>query len=143
MPATPTQAGHFSVDENGCLVTGAGARLQGRIGGPGSALGDLQVNAAALPPGSVPGSSMLCYAIDDRGKITVQLSDGAAYLCGQILLQNFQDPQALINEGNDLYSNLSAAGPLPDLAAPGSKGLGVIESEVLELACGEETNWPN
>jgi flagellar hook protein FlgE len=138
-----TQAGHFSVDENGYLLTGTGARLQGRTGGGLSPLGDLQINAAGLPPGSIPRSAMLCYTIDDRGKITVQLSDGACFLCGQVMLQNFEDPGALISEGNDLYSNMSAAGPLPALAAPGSNGLGAIESGVLELSNAGQTSWAN
>jgi flagellar hook protein FlgE len=138
-----TQAGHFSVDTNGYLLTGTGARLQGRIGGALSTVGDLQINAAGLPSGSIPGSTMVCYAIDEWGKITVQLPDGAYFLCGQVMLQNFQDPRALISEGNDLYSNLSAAGPLPALAAPGSNGLGVIQSGALELANAEQTSWPN
>ncbi len=138
-----TQAGHFSVDGNGYLLTGAGARLQGRIGGALSTVGDLQINAAGLPPGSVPGSTMVCYTIDEWGKITVQLSDGAWFLCGQVMLQDFQDPQALISEGNDLYSNMSAAGPLPALAAPGSNGLGIIQSGALELASAGQTSWPN
>jgi flagellar hook protein FlgE len=136
-----TQAGRFSVDENGYLLAGAGARLQGRIGGDLSPMGDLQIDAAGLPPGSIPRSTMLCYTIDDWGKISVQLSDGSCFLCGQIMLQNFQDPQALINEGNDLYSNLSAAGPLPALAAPGSSGLGAIQSGVLELSIAEPMSW--
>jgi flagellar hook protein FlgE len=138
-----TQAGHFSVDANGYLLTGTGARLQGRIGGALSTVGDLQIDAAGLPSGSIPGSTMVCYAIDESGKITVQLCDGAYFVCGQVMLQNFQDPGALISEGNDLYSNLSAAGPLPALAAPGSHGLGVIQSGALELANAEQTRWPN
>jgi flagellar hook protein FlgE len=138
-----TQAGNFTVDGNGYLLTGTGSRLQGSIGGGLSSAGDLKINAAGLPPGSIPGCTMLCYTIDDWGKITVQLSDGSYYLCGQVLLQNFRDPQALISEGNGLYSNMSAAGPLPALAAPGSNGLGVIQSEALELFNDEQSNWPN
>jgi len=138
-----TQAGYFSVDENGCLLTGAGARLQGRIGGALSTVGDLQINAAGLPPGSIPDFTMVCYTIDEWGKITVQLSDGAWFSCGQVMLQDFQDPQALISEGNDLYSNMSAAGPLPALAAPGSNGLGIIQSGALELAHTGQTSRLN
>jgi len=138
-----TQAGRFSIDENGCLLTATGARLQGRIGSALTAMGDLQINAAGLPPGSIPSSDMVCYTIDDWGRITVQLSDGAYYLCGQIMLQNFQDPQTLISEGNDLYSNMSAAGPLPALAAPGTNGLGIIQSEALELVPAGPTGWPD
>ena len=138
-----TQAGHFNVDASGYLLTGTGARLQGRLGGALSTVGDLQINVAGLSSSSIPGSAMMCYAIDEWGKITVQLSDGAWFLCGQILLQNFQDPQALISEGNDLYSNMTAAGPLPALAAPGSNGLGLIQSEVLELTNAGQMSWVN
>jgi flagellar hook protein FlgE len=139
-----TQLGHFSLDSNGFLVTNTGARLQGRTNGALSTLGDLQVNTADALSGSDPGSAMLCYSIDDLGRITVHLSDSTSFLRGQIMLQNFQDPQALVSEGNQLYSNLSAAGPLPALAAPGSNGLGAIQSGVLELSNDEPVDyWPN
>jgi flagellar hook protein FlgE len=134
-----TQGGHFTIDENGYLSTGTGARLQGGIGGGLCAVGDLQISAAGLPPGAIPGSWMVCYTIDEWGRITVQLSDGTYFSCGQVLLQSFQEPRALIREGHGLYSNLSAATPLPALAAPGSNGLGVIESDALELAGAEDT----
>jgi flagellar hook protein FlgE len=129
-----TQTGDFRIDTAGYFVTPTGARLQGRTDGMLSALGDLQINAASLLRASVPGSAMICYAIDEWGKITVQLSDGTYFLCGQVMLQNFQDPEALVSEGNELYSNLSAAGPLQSLTPPGSQGLGAIESNVLELS---------
>ena len=129
-----TQSGHFRIDENGFLLSGGRTRLQGRIGGDRSTLGDIQMIAAGLALDSIPGSAMLCYTIDDRGRITAHLSDGESYMCGQIMLQNFEDPQALVSERNDLYSNLTAAGPLPDLAAPGSHGLGALQPTVLELS---------
>jgi flagellar hook protein FlgE len=129
-----TQVGRFTVDDTGYLLSETAWRLQGRTGGELCPMGDLQVNAAGLPAASIPRSAMVCYTVDDWGKISVQLSDGAHYLCGQIMLQNFQDPQALIHEGHYLYSNLAAAGPLPCLAEPGSNGLGIIQSGVLELA---------
>jgi len=138
-----TQAGHFSLDCNGYLVTGDGARLRGRTGGARSALGDIRINVAGSPPAAAPDASLMCYSIDDWGKITVHLSDGTSFLRGQIMLQNFRDPEALVNEGNNLYSNLSAANPLPAMAAPGSKGLGAIQWGLLELASAGSTNWTN
>jgi flagellar hook protein FlgE len=135
-----TQAGHFSIDGSGYLLTDTGARLQGRIGAGLFNVGDLQISAAGLPPGSIPASSMVCYTIDERGKITVQLSDGTYFVCGQVVLQNFQEPRALFSQGHGLYSNLSSAGPLAGLAIPGSNELGVIESGALELANAEATN---
>jgi len=135
-----TQAGHFNLDASGYLVTGTGARVQGRTNGALSTLGDIQINAAD----SSSAPDMLSYSIDDLGKITVQLSDGTSFLRGQIMLQNFQDPQALVCEGHQLYSNMNVAGPLPTLAAPGSNGLGVIQMGILELSQSEPLDyWPN
>jgi flagellar basal body rod protein FlgG len=57
-------------------------------------------------------------------------------------LKNFQDPRALIREGNGLYSNMSAAGPLPIISPPGSNGLGIIQSGALELENAGEMAWP-
>jgi flagellar hook protein FlgE len=138
-----TQSGNFTLDEYCYLVTGAGVRLQGRISAARFPLGDLQIDAAGAPSTSAPDATMVCYSIDEHGKITVHLTDGTSFLRGQILLQNFQDPEALVNEGNNLYSNMSAAGPLPALAVPGSKGLGTIEWGALELAHGGSTSWTN
>jgi flagellar hook protein FlgE len=129
-----TAARHFRIDSKGCLVTGTGARVQGYADADLSIVGDIQINAAGLPSTSAPDSAMLCHSIDEEGKITVHLSDGTSFLRGQILLQNFQEPQALISEGRQLYSNMSDAGPLPALAAPGSNGLGVIQAGILEFS---------
>ena len=138
-----TQTRHFCIDDGGHLLTTGGARLQGRIGPGLCGWGDLRISAAGLPAGSVPASAMLCYSIDDWGKITVHLSDGSSYVCGQIMLQNFAEPQALVREGNELYSNLDDAGPLAEVATPGSDGLGVIQSGVLELSCPGLAHWLN
>ena len=62
------------------------------------------------------------------------LSDGTTFTRGQVLLQNFQDPQALISQSGNLYSNQAAAGPLTAMSAPGSSGLGSIQSGALELS---------
>jgi len=59
----------------------------------------------------------------------------------QILLQNFNDPSALVKEGNNLYSGFTAAGPTSGTTTlsgadntAGSNGLGSIQSGTLELA---------
>jgi flagellar hook protein FlgE len=49
-------------------------------------------------------------------------------------LQNFQNPGALVSQGNNLYSNMTEAGPLTAMGAPGSSGLGSIQSGALELS---------
>jgi flagellar hook protein FlgE len=50
---------------------------------------------------------------------------------GQVLLQNFAAPQNLLNQGDNLYSNLEAAGA-GTVTAPGSGGLGTIAAGQLE-----------
>jgi flagellar hook protein FlgE len=67
----------------------------------------------------------------------VRLTDNSEYTRGQILLQRFNDPQALMKEGQNLYSGLGAAGPLggsssPTPAAPLTNGLGTVVSGALE-----------
>ena len=54
-------------------------------------------------------------------------------------------PQALLKEGNNLYSGISAAGPLggaesPTMAAPKSGGLGGIRANALEASNVDLTN---
>ena len=64
----------------------------------------------------------------------MNLSDGTSFVRGQVLLQNFQDPSELVSVGNNLYSNMANAGPLAAMTAPGSSGLGNIQSGALELS---------
>lgn len=134
-----TQSGHFSLDGDGFLVTDLGARIQGRTYGGNSPVGDIQINAAGL----ASAASMMCFSIDDRGKIIVYLTDGTSFLRGQVMLQNFSDPEALVHEGNELFSNLVAAGPLAALAAPRSNGLGAIQWGFVELAHAGSPIWNN
>ena len=89
------------------------------------------MNLFYWPFSTIPVAS---YAIDQTGKINVRLSDGTEFVRGQVLLQNFTDPQVLVKEGDNLYSGLSSAGPLATPASPGSSGLGKVESGALELS---------
>ena len=82
---------------------------------------------------------MTGFSIDSLGKVNVKLSDGSEYVRGQILLQSFKDPQALQKEGANLWSGIGSAGPLggsasPTPGAPGTNGLGKLESGALELS---------
>jgi flagellar hook protein FlgE len=60
--------------------------------------------------------------------------DGVSQVVGQIMLQNFQDPNALQNVGGNLFSNMTNAGPLAAVTAPGSNGLGSIKQGYAELS---------
>lgn len=98
----------------------------------GGAFTDAEVQAAA--------PRLQSYSIDRQGKVTLFLSNGDDFQRGQVLLQDFRDPNALTREGRNLFSGMGAAGPVggPDLTAannaPGSGGNGYIESGTLETS---------
>jgi flagellar hook protein FlgE len=124
-----TQDGSFTVNSADQLVTANGDIVQGYNSSSLSTIGNLTINTT----GSTSTSPISSYAISKQGQITVTQSDGTNFVCGQVLLQNFQDPNMLTNVGNNLYSNMANAGPTtPTAVAPGSNGLGTIESGELE-----------
>jgi flagellar hook protein FlgE len=134
-----TRAGDFRIDESGYLVTNNGLRVQGYADSALTTMGDILIDTQGMPPTSDPLATMVSFAIDIEGKINVNLSDGSQFVRGQILLQNFSDPQGLMKEGNNLYSGIGAAGPLGGAASPtpfppGTNGLGKIQSGALELS---------
>ena len=135
-----TRAGEFRVDDGGYLITNSGQRVQGWAESTLAAgtYDDIRIDTTGNTSTAVPTPTMQSYSIDDRGRINVSLSDGTSFVRGQILLQNFSDPQALLKEGNNLYSGMNAAGPLggatPTPVEPGSNGLGLIYSGALELS---------
>lgn len=131
-----TRAGDFRVDETGYLVTNNGLRVQGYSDSTLTTMGDLLIDAQGAAD---PLATLVSFAIDIEGKINVNMSDGSQFVRGQILMQNFSDPQGLMKEGNNLYSGIGAAGPLggatsPTPAPPGTNGLGKIQSGALELS---------
>ncbi len=80
------------------------------------------------------------FAIGKDGSLNLFLSNGDSFAAGKVMLQNFRDPNALIRDGSNLYSNMDAAGPeggislTADNNTPGSNGLGGIQSGSLELS---------
>ena len=129
-----TRAGDFRRDEGGYLVTNTGYRVRGFSDSGLATRGDLQMDGTGRPSTSDPAATVVGYNIDAQGKITMRLSDGTGFVRGQVLLQSVRDPQALLKEGDNLYSGLAAAGALPQTEAPGTNGLGDIRSGALELS---------
>ncbi len=102
-------------------------------------LGDIKIDTTGMPATSDPNASMVSYSIGGHGKITVNLSDGTSFVRGQILMQNFQDPSALVKIGNNLFSGMAGAGPwpLPQPPAPTALALfraGCLESSNVDLS---------
>lgn len=136
-----TRAGDFRIDSNNNLITNKGLRIQGfnqSDNTPTGSQGDIQIDANYRPATTSPTATMTAFSIGRDGTVNVHMSDGTQYMRGQILMQRFSDPQALLKAGDNLYSGIAAAGPLgggtPAAAPPGTNGIGNIESSSLELS---------
>jgi flagellar hook protein FlgE len=130
-----TQDGTFSMNTNGNLVNSAGMELVGyNTSSLSGTIGPIQIDTTGMPSTSSPTATLTSYTIGGNGIITVNLSDGTSFPRGQVLLQNFTDPQALTSVGNNLYSNTGNAGGLSAPGTPGSTSLGTIQSGALELS---------
>lgn len=133
-----TRAGDFRWDDQGYLVTTQGYRVQGATGSGLSSVGDIKL-------GKVPtGTELQSATIDKLGRVVEYYADGTSATNNQVLLQGFNDPSALVREGNGLYSGMLAAGAIgatsgssaldPTKNAPGANGLGSIQAGALELS---------
>ncbi len=127
---TPTKTPPATV---GGLQVGYSATVgNGLTNDTGGAFTDAQVEAGA--------PTMNSYAIGKDGNVNVYLSNGDSFSAGQVLVQDFRDPDSLIREGNNLLSGQDAAGPVggSTLTAanntPGTNGLGGTQSGSLELS---------
>ena len=135
-----SRAGDFRLDQSYRLVSNGGFRVQGFTDAALTTEGDIVIDGTGRPPTSDPLATVSSYSINRDGKIQVRLSDGSEFTRGQILMQRFADPNALTKQGNNLYSSLTAAGPLSSgtapsgASAPGSNGIGILESGALELS---------
>jgi flagellar hook protein FlgE len=128
------RAGAFEKDSQGYLVTSEGYRVQGYSDSTLTVRDDIRIDDTGKPDGD-PGVYK-SFGVDNQGRIHVTLSGGVAtsFVRGQILLQKFQNPNALTKEGSNLYSGMDNAGALAQIEAPGTNGLGGIESGHLEMS---------
>jgi flagellar hook protein FlgE len=126
-----TRDGEFSVVNN-YLVTSTGMRVQGYTDAGLTTVGDIQIDNTGAPGGDT--SVVQSYSFGSDGKVSVQLQDGTQFTRGQILLQNFSNPEQLVKIGNNLFSGLTAAGALAAPVAPSSNGLGSLISGAVEMS---------
>lgn len=127
-----TRDGQFSTDSSGYLLTSTGMRVQGYTDAGLATLGDIKIDNTGAPGGST--AAVQSYTFGSDGKLSVLLSDGTQFTRGQVLLQNYTNPQQLTKVGNNLYSNLSSAGGLTTPVAPSSGGLGSLVTGSLEMS---------
>ncbi len=142
-----TRDGKFTLDPNGYLVNTLGYRVMGNdplnnSGLPSSPSDNVPVRVHY--PDTSSGLTIASVAIDANGYLQETLSSGqkATSAIPQVLLCKFNSPQQLQGVGNNLFTNLAAAGPagtngttLTALQnAPGSNGLGTIQSGCVEAS---------
>ena len=127
-----TRDGEFTVDTSGYLVTNTGMRVQGYSDGGLATMGDIKVDNTGAPGGDT--AAIQSYTFGSDGKLSVMLADGTQFTRGQVLLQNFTNPQQLLKVGNNLFSNLTSAGPLAAPTAPSANGLGSLVTGALEMS---------
>lgn len=123
-----TRDGRFQLDAAGYLVNAQGWRLQGHPTYPATTLGDLRITGDPLPN----QAAFTTFAISRDGFINAHYSDGREFALAQVLLVDFKEPFLLRKLRDGLYGNLAAA-QLRALAAPGTEGLGNVESSALEM----------
>ena len=78
------------------------------------------------------------FSISQFGDVEIFLTNGDVIQVGKILLQKVNDTQALIREGDSLYTGIEAAGLANQFnaleAMAGNNGLGVMTQGALELS---------
>lgn len=131
-----TRDGEFSINASGYLVDTQGDYVQGLTGG---AAGSPPTTVGSIKLGTPPtGTQLQSVSIDNAGDFVETYSDGSTAVTNVVLLQNYSNPNALQNVGNNLYSNLTAAGPVGggSLSAAnntaGTEGLGSIQAGAIE-----------
>ena len=129
-----TRDGSFTLDPNGYLVNSQGYRVEGYTGGSAgtapATLGDVKLGT---PP---TGATLQSVSFSTGGDLMETYSDGSEATTNQVLLQNYTDPSSLISQGNNLFSNLTGAGPLSTTLgatnAPAQGGLGTVQGGTIE-----------
>jgi flagellar hook protein FlgE len=122
----PTTVGSIQLTSNASVEAGT---ITNSTGG---AFTDAQVDAGAP---QVTG-----FAVNSTGNISLELSNGSDFNVGTVLLQNFQNPNALVSVAGNLYTSLSTAQPIGGSAltaannTPGQSGTGQITQGSLELS---------
>jgi len=106
--------------------------------------GDALTGAEAVAARSA-APTVKSFTVGTDGSLLAVLSNGQTFISGQVLLQDFNDPGALVREGDNLFSGLELAGAKNTVPfdysgsdyselTPGQHGLGVIQGSALELS---------
>ena len=133
-----SSAAYGAADDAGkkaLLLTGVQASLSSsNVTAQGGAATAAKAALAAATPSQRSSSS-----IDESGNVVEFYANGTTATSNQLLLKNFNDQNALMKEGNNLYSGFEAAGAINGTGLTGNDrpnqgGLGKIQSGALELS---------
>jgi flagellar hook protein FlgE len=130
-----TRDGTFSFNSSGFLVNSQGYEVMGLTGGAGTTL---PTSLGPIKEGTPPtGTQLQSVTISNSGAVVETYSDGSQATTNQVLLQNFTNQTALTSVGGNLYTGLTAAGPMTSTLAgttnsPGSSGLGTLLAGSIE-----------
>jgi flagellar hook protein FlgE len=78
-------------------------------------------------------SNLSSYAIDSEGKLIATYDNGETFVKGQIALAQFGNPDGLMPNGSNTFTETAASGK-PIFSAPGSGLLGQVRSKALEAS---------
>ncbi|EIP89628.1 flagellar hook protein FlgE [Burkholderia humptydooensis MSMB43] len=84
-----------------------------------------------LAPDGFASGTLTTFTIGNDGKLTGNYSNGQTATLGQIVLANFNNPNGLVNIGNNQYVETAASG-VPQISAPGSTNHGTLQGSALE-----------
>jgi flagellar hook protein FlgE len=133
-----SSAAYGAADDAGkeaLLLTGVRTSLSSsNVTAQGGAATAANAALAAATPTQRSSSS-----IDESGNVVEFYANGTTATSNQLLLKNFNDQNALMKEGNNLYSGFEAAGAINGTGLTGNDrpnqgGLGKIQSGALELS---------
>ncbi|MGF6722675.1 flagellar hook protein FlgE [Paraburkholderia sp. GAS41] len=86
-----------------------------------------------------PAGTLSSYSINANGIITGTYSNQQTAALGQIVLANFNDPNGLVDLGNNEYEATAASGQ-PQIGVPGGTNLGFLQGGAVESSNVDLTN---
>jgi flagellar hook protein FlgE len=128
-----TRAGAFYLDGSGYLVHYSGMRLQGYTNSALTSIGDVQIDPMGTLVSNNPVLVVADFGISALGVVTEGVSDGTAFVRGQVLLQGCSDPDLLTRAAFDLSPIVTNSGLWSPIGAPFTASLGWLAQGALEL----------
>jgi len=150
--AIPNGSGTLTFNSSGQLTSPAvGAPITFAIPGLTDGAADMSVNwnpynadgtgtltqfdqssaTSATSQDGAAAAQLTSVTMGDGGQLTASYSDGQQAVVGALAMANIQNPQTLVNVGNNNYQ-LSADTAAPAIGAPGTGGRGTIVGGALE-----------